>query len=187
MDKSDKIKTAKNYIEQLANGIDPITGNEVPEGDVINNVKISRCLFFVSKILEEKIESSEKGEPKKTFSQKEKFYISREDLDSSFKFSERAVSGSEITERINSIIGSDNMQKLKLKSINKWLTNIGMLEDEESERGIRKKPTTEGEEIGIVQKVSVYSGYTFNAYTKKAQHFIIDNIDAIIAVNNEKQ
>ena len=180
------IKNAKKYIEQLANGIDPITGKEVPEYDVINNVKISRCLFFVSKILEETIESGTRTETKKYPSQKEKFFISQEDIDASFEFSKKAVSGSEITERINSIIDTDSMQKLKLKSINKWLLNIGMLEEEETERGIRKKPTAEGEKIGIIQKKSTYSGYMFNAYMEEAQHFIVDNIGAIIALNNEK-
>lgn len=48
---------AKIYIEKLANGINPLTDDNVPEGDIVNNVKISRCLFFVSDVLEKVIEN----------------------------------------------------------------------------------------------------------------------------------
>ena len=36
---------AKEYLDKLARGIDPLTGREVPEDEIINNVRISRCLF----------------------------------------------------------------------------------------------------------------------------------------------
>ena len=79
-------------------------------------------------------------------SQKRKFYISQEELCVSFDFSEREISGSEIVNRINSLIDTDIMQKLKLKTINSWLLHMGLLEEEETERGIRKKPTEAGKE-----------------------------------------
>lgn len=40
---------AKGYLDKLAKGIDPLTDQEVPEDDVINNVRISRCLFYKAK------------------------------------------------------------------------------------------------------------------------------------------
>ena len=36
---------AKAYLDKLARGIDPLTGREVPEDEIINNVRISRRLF----------------------------------------------------------------------------------------------------------------------------------------------
>ena len=36
---------AKEYLDKLARGIDPLTGREVPEDKIINNVRISRRLF----------------------------------------------------------------------------------------------------------------------------------------------
>ena len=60
---------AKDYLDKLAKGIDPLTGREVPEGEVINNVRISRCLLYVSDVLRQVIENggvigapSKKGE-----------------------------------------------------------------------------------------------------------------------------
>ena len=48
---------AKDYLDKLAKGIDPLTGREVPEGEIINNVRISRCLFYVSDVLRQVIEN----------------------------------------------------------------------------------------------------------------------------------
>ena len=39
------LKHAKEYIENMANGINPLTGESVKDDDLINNVRISRCLF----------------------------------------------------------------------------------------------------------------------------------------------
>ena len=46
-----KLKTAQEWIEKLANGINPLTSEPVKENDIVNNVHISRCLFFVSEML----------------------------------------------------------------------------------------------------------------------------------------
>lgn len=48
---------AKDYLDKLAKGIDPLTGREVPEGDIIHNVRISRCLFYVSDVLKQVLEN----------------------------------------------------------------------------------------------------------------------------------
>lgn len=42
---------AKEYIDKLANGIDPLTDSPVNENDIVNNIRISRCLFYVSNVL----------------------------------------------------------------------------------------------------------------------------------------
>ena len=46
-----KLRTAQDWIEKLANGINPLTLEPVKEDDIVNNVHISRCLFFVSGML----------------------------------------------------------------------------------------------------------------------------------------
>jgi hypothetical protein len=50
MDERDKILMAQDWVRKLANGINPLTGNTVKEDDVVNNVHISRCLFYVADI-----------------------------------------------------------------------------------------------------------------------------------------
>ena len=43
---------AKDYIDKLAQGIDPISGQEVPEDSVINQARLVRCFFYVSGVLQ---------------------------------------------------------------------------------------------------------------------------------------
>ena len=48
---------AKSYIDSLANGIDPLSGQAVRDDDIVNNVRISRCLFYVSGVLQKVIDN----------------------------------------------------------------------------------------------------------------------------------
>ena len=57
MTELEKIAYAKTYIEKLANGINPLTDQPVPDADSINNVRISRCLFYVSDLLRQIVEN----------------------------------------------------------------------------------------------------------------------------------
>lgn len=56
MSEIEKLERAKMFIENLANGISPIDGELIPEGEIVNNVHVSRCLFYVSDILDKVIE-----------------------------------------------------------------------------------------------------------------------------------
>ena len=51
MTEQEKLACAHQYILQLANGIDPLSGLPVGERDVVNQVRISRCLFYVAEVL----------------------------------------------------------------------------------------------------------------------------------------
>ena len=57
MTELEKIAYAKSYIEKLANGVNPLTDQVVSDMDVINNVRISRCLFYVSDLLRQIIDN----------------------------------------------------------------------------------------------------------------------------------
>ena len=50
MTELETIQRAKMYIDNLANGINPLNGQHLPEEDIVNNVRISRCLFYVSNL-----------------------------------------------------------------------------------------------------------------------------------------
>ena len=77
MTEQEKLHRAKHYIDSLANGVNPLDGTLIPEQDIVNNVKISRCLFFVSDVLRKQLDGHE---PKKV-SEKDKklFYITEEE------------------------------------------------------------------------------------------------------------
>ena len=45
MTELEKIERAKTYIDKLANGINPVDDTMAPDADIINNVRLSGCLF----------------------------------------------------------------------------------------------------------------------------------------------
>lgn len=73
MTELEKMQRAKMYIDKLANGINPLNDLPAAESDVINNIRISRCLFYVSDILRQVIESN--GVQSKEKSGKEPFFF----------------------------------------------------------------------------------------------------------------
>ena len=66
---------AKMYMDKLAQGIDPISDQEVPNDSVLNNVRLARCLFYVSGVLEQVIANGGRGIPGE-----KDFYITQEEI-----------------------------------------------------------------------------------------------------------
>ena len=48
MTETDKLYRAQLYMKQLADGIDPLTGRELPDDTVLNQVRLSRCFYYVT-------------------------------------------------------------------------------------------------------------------------------------------
>ncbi len=184
MTELEKMKRAKMYLDKMAMGIDPISGLQIPENDTLNNVRIIRCLMYVSEVLGKVISNDGIIQPP----HKSRFYISQEELNAFF-FSETPIPVSEITNRINQLIDINLMTKLSHQKITKYLLSEGYLEEIETLNGKkRKKPTRKGEETGISSEVRVgmYGPYEVVLYDAAAQHFIIDHMQEILKYNDEK-
>ena len=176
---------AKDYLDKLAKGIDPLTGREVPEGEILRNVRISRCLSYVSDVLRQVIENG--GVQVKTLRESEKapYALSFEDR-GRYVFGDWPLSVSQIAQRLNELVDLETMQKLKTTSITKFLQQSGLLFDEEGPGGNKnKRPTEAGWKLGIstTQRSGQNGEYTAVVYNREAQQFILDNLDAIIAIN----
>lgn len=176
---------AKEYLDKLARGIDPLTGREVPEGEIINNVRISRCLFYVSDVLRQVIENG--GIQVKTVKSSEKapFALSFENR-ARYSFGDWPVTVSVIAQRLNELVDLSTMQKLKTTSITAFLMQSDLLFEEESPNGSKnKRPTEAGRSLGITTTVrnGQNGEYTAVIYSEEAQQFILDNLDAITAIN----
>ena len=176
------IAHAQKYLEKLANGVNPLTNEEVAENDVVNNVRISRCLFYVSGILGQ-ITSTGGFEIKKS-----EFMLSPQQL-ANFQYSQDPLTVSEITKRLNQLVNPLQSSTLKNGIITEWLTQSGMLSNVIINNKMKKRVTDSGRNIGIISEQRVnQQGMPYEAilYDLNAQHFIINNIDAIITLNREK-
>lgn len=179
MTEKEIIKHAKDYIDSLANGTNPLTGESVNESDIVNNVRISRCFFYVSGILEKVLNGERNILPRV---KKSRFSISAEKLED-FEYSSEPIFVSDIVKRITALSQSENMKKFPTSKITKWLLKNGFLEERENKLGkIKKYVTYAGEKIGLYQeeREGQYGRYFVTFYTTSAQHFIIDNLEAIL-------
>ncbi len=184
------LERAKKYVDSLANGKNPLNGENVPDGEVINNVRISRCLFYVSEVLQKVINNGGEVSPAPTVKapsgSKEDFSLSSEQL-SRYSFSDRPVTVSEITEQLNSL-KDEACKKIAATHITSWLVEAGFLEIYEKDGGKKAKcHTRAGVDLGIsmITKTGQYGAYDVLLYSKDAQQFILDNLDAIVAYAKE--
>lgn len=179
----EKLEHAKAYIDKLANGINPLNDRPIPDTDLINNVHLSRCFFFVSDVLRQVIENGGAAAPvKKKDPKKQPLNIPFEKR-AMFEYSNTPISVSEITRRINELIDTESMQKLSYTAILRWLIEIGLLECTTSADQKRvKRPTKTGQELGISldERIGSAGIYHVVVYNSAAQHFIVDNLDSII-------
>ena len=175
MTELEKIQRAKMYIDKMANGINPITDEQTVDDDTLNNVRVSRCLFYVSDILRQVIENGG-NVGKQAKSGKQQFSITQKEL-SQFTLSSTPIPVSEITKRINSLVEDRPMT----------LIESGFLVQTEAGDGHHAKlPTEQGKSIGISteERVGQNGTYRVTVYNTDAQQFILDNIDAVVEINN---
>jgi hypothetical protein len=187
MEEMEMLARAKMYMEKLANGINPITDEEVAENYAVNNVRLSRCFFYVSDILRQVIENGGVGTAEKPKKEKKELLQIPFEKRSSFAFSEKPIPASEIARRINDLGDSEKMQKLSYNGIVNWLSELGMLTWTTAMDGKKTKhPTPSGTEAGILieNRNGSKGPYQVVVYNLNAQHFIIDNLDAVIEAEN---
>ncbi len=178
MTELETIARAKQYLDKLANGMDPLTDLPVAENDVINQVRISRCLFFVSDVLRQVLENGGVGKTEKL-----PFAITAEQL-ARVPFSAEPLRITELCQRITDATGQSNMARLSPATVLDWLESLGMLAKMADADGKQKRrPTPAGNQLGITE--AMRSGrmgdYLAVLYNRSAQQFIVDNLDAALA------
>ena len=186
MTELEKIEYAKSFIDKLANGVNPLDNTNIPEGDVVNNVRLSRCFFFVSDILRQVIENGGVVSTKPVKSKKRENFNLKKEQREKIKVSDKVLTITEITDYLNSIIDLETTKKISSTTISNWLVEKGFLITVTVNGKNRKKPTEYGYKIGIstVEKSGMYGIYTMIVYDSSAQQFIYDNIDEILAFKN---
>lgn len=170
-----KLTTAQEWIQNLANGINPLDGSIIPDSDIVNNVHISRCLFYVADIINFTIQKKEK-KSKATSS----FDITADELER-VSILERTTLSYFVRE-INSVI-SENIKPLSRAKVSDWLLANNYLKEVVTLNGSRRKePTLQGISIGISteERQGANGNYTVVVYNADAQRFILNNIYAII-------
>ena len=181
MTELERIAYAKTFIDKLANGINPLDNQPVSEQDVINNVKLARCFFYVSDILRQVIENGGIAPHKKQSSRP--FHITPEQL-SHYSYSKTPISISEIAKRLNALVDTEQMKPLSYRPLMDWLLSVDALTEQAAANGkIQKRPTETGYQLGISVGIrsSIKGEYSVVLYNENAQAYILEHISEIIA------
>lgn len=181
MTELEKMIRAESYIRKMADGINPITGVNVADDDMVNNVRITRCLYYVSDILRQVIANNGVIEKKSSGSGKKSGFFMTDEQRADFTIFDHPVYLKELVEKMNQLTDINYCKKFAAKWVTAYFVSIGLLVVDQ-ELG-SKYATEEGKNLGVMseRRQSPYSPkeYWVNQYSPEAQRFIIDNIDAI--------
>ena len=181
MNELELMKHARSYLDQLAQGVDPLDGSPIPDGDVVRQARISRCLLYVSDVLGKVIDNGGIGPRHKE--QQPPFSLSPERR-ASFPYSDMPLSISEIAKRLSALKEREEMKNLSYNLITAYLVECGLLEVVPKDGGgTTRHPTPAGLQLGISleNRESLRGPYQAVLYDRAAQAFILDHLDAVLA------
>ena len=191
------LERAEMYLRKLSCGVNPLTEENLPEGDTCRQERISKCLLYVADYLQQivcpkpkaaKAEKQEKPKRKREFPNQE-LALSEEAI-AKFEFSEEPLSLSAIVRRVNALIPEGSgMIPLMYADVAEVLTQEGYLQKQEGAAGKETNlPTPQGEEKGFSRVEEDIRGH-FSIFTKcntDAQKFVIENIQKAVAQANAR-
>ena len=158
MTELEKIEYTKGFVDKLAEGINPIDGTPIAEGDLLNNVRISRCMYYVSDILRRVIENGGIEGKKPAKRGRAPFALS----DSARRGlipADEPLRISQVTSLINEKVDPEAMKNLRSGVITRWLLGIGALEEVQLPSGKETKlPTPQGRsltDLGVTPDVEI--------------------------------
>ena len=171
------MQRAKMYMDKLAQGIDPISDQEVPGDSVLNNVRLVRCFFYVSDVLEQVIANGGK-----VISGQAEFFITPEELQR-VKSVPEDIRISRFAELITETVNDPGRKPLKATTITNWLLEKGYLSKKVDADGkSRRFPTEAGLQLGLALRMTEgqRGAYQVVCYSTKAQQFILDHLLEIL-------
>lgn len=179
MTELEKMMHAKEYIDKLAKGVDPLSDSELPKDTVLNNVRLSRCFFYVAEVLEKVIGNG--GEVYSSADGKVRFVLTEEQK-AQVAVSPEAIGVNELAKRINSIIDANKMLGVSGVKINDWLVAQGYLVQMISNDKKMKTVSSKGKSAGI-QTIDVTTPdgrvYKKNIFNLEMQRYIVEHINEV--------
>ncbi len=178
----EKLVKAKEILRKMANGIDPLTGEEIEEGSFLHDPRMIRCLYFIEEVLNRAID----GHLKVTSSKVEVFVITEEEK-RRIELPPGRIGVNEFARCVNRVIDLNKSRKLSGMELNKRLKKMGVLADEPLDNG--KSRTVVGPksgEFGIETEKRNYNGneYEMILFNETGKKFLLNNLEAILEADS---
>lgn len=184
------LEWAKGYIDRMAQGVHPIEGTAVGEGDTLNDIRVARCLIYVADVLDKLIQ---KGGLSAMSGGKQAFRADAIDK-GQVKISATPIQISTFVSRINKQAYAQGMKGVGATRINAWLVAQGYLDEHSTI--VRKEvkefsPTERASEIGLVQEQEldrVTGEYQRRILlTKETQQYLLEQLASIAATEGDEE
>lgn len=189
MDRIQSLQKAKFYLEMLSCSFDPTT-QEYVDDPLLQKEDVKNMLKYASSVLDELIAND--GEVINV-DKPLNFQVSKINKQA-IVLSDTAIQLSTLMARINRQVDTRSMRKLAPSKISKWLIKQGYLADEKVSvvKEVSQLVATENaENIGIVtdRKVDRSTGEIKPRIllTRKAQEYIVDNLEVILEYEESSQ
>lgn len=203
VDKLNLLKRAKEYMDCLAGGTDPVSGQPLSQEDPMGSERMRRCFAFVASTLEEVIAQRSGGEttvkrsakaleeakpaqvekPKRAKRpEKTEFVIDPEAL-AEIPVSREPISYHEMACRLNTASGLENTD-LNNTMLFAGLEAMGLLENRERAGGQRREPTRKGLEAGLTRIRfcnAAGQSYLANMLDTDGQQYVLEHLEEIVA------
>lgn len=188
MTDNERYYTTKIYLDRLAKGMDPLTGEDLPLDTVLNNVYVCRAFALASEVFDKVIKNGCRVTPVTDRRERLAFSITEQQRDK-IVVSESPVSVTVIARRVERVLDRD-VKPLAPTKITEWLEAEGFLTTVVSENGRHTRvATANGESLGIVTKDEDLRGETIKKsyYDINAQAFVVANLDKIAEQTDERR
>lgn len=182
MTEPETMQRAKMYLDKLSQGIDPITNTEIPEDSVLNNVRLARCFFYVSGILQQVIDNG--GTVKAVRTEKSAFSITAQQLAGITPY-DHPVQITAFADLLTAAANNPDTKRPSPTAITNWLWEKGLLEKTLRKDGKSQRvPTEAGKQLGMYTELrqTQYGEYDVVFYPQKAQQFLLDHLPEIFEI-----
>lgn len=179
IDNFEKIEKAKNVLQTIAKGVNPLTGEIIEEDSFLNDVRISRCFYFVAEIMDNVINGAYRTNGNKL----SQFIITPEQKQK-VEFPEGKIGVNEFSKCVNLQIDLNRSKKLSGVEINKRLKKMGILSEVATLDGkTRTTANQKSSEYGLETEKRTFNGveYDMVVINDKGKKYLLDNIETILA------
>ena len=198
------IERAETYLRKLSCGVNPLTGELLPDGDACKQERISKCLAYVASLLQKQLDHSdiaghaaegatakpEKAEKKPTQKKQMVPLAIDSEMLTRYRFFDNPVSISRVVRNINELLPRNvRMNHLLYADVANFLVQQGILSRQAAEDGKEANlPTALGETYGFEKTEGDIRGHhnIFTQCWQKAQQYILDNIQKCVELANER-
>ncbi|MDE6101898.1 MAG: hypothetical protein K2F73_02850 [Ruminococcus sp.] len=180
MDKYEKLECLKEYIDKTE---EDLNNSSDYDKDKLINRNILQCMKYISEILEDMALPDDKSEKQPDVNiqpennrtdNSTRFFITNEQREQ-LTIMKNVIVSTMVSE-INRVTQCNNTEKIIESWITDWLLDKGFLKLNSYYATV---PSKAGRQLGIT--ANSYDKFPRKYYTKKAQQFIYNNIDNIIA------